>query len=313
MSLSSHLDNPTKSPIGRFFRSRFPNTRAITSEANARLRTFICLLPETVTSSYPYALIGMAVDYRLRYFFAITPPTELVAWHGAKRLVSPVWPSSISRGKEGHSERGIWYDDEIFEAFFATLTETTTRIQPVGRAVILAEDEILARYCFILSLFEQVYRSRQPSDILATPVACHTVAELLAIPDPAWIADICQLARLFFDRHADLLARPFILNPTFVGSRDVGGADADLLVDGRLIDIKTTKASTLTADWIRQLVGYALLDYDDVYAIRSLGLYLARHGELLTWPIEDLLRTLASDDSVTLASLRNELRNICKQ
>jgi hypothetical protein len=48
--------------------------------------------------------------------------------------------------------------------------------------------------------------------------------------------------------------------PVFAGSGDVGGADADLLIDGLLIDVKTTvdanKVPTQANIW--QLAGYVL-------------------------------------------------------
>lgn len=104
-----------------------------------------------------------------------------------------------------------------------------------------------------------------------------------------------------------------VLNPTFAGSTDVGGADADLIVDGCLLEIKTTKAMSLDAEWLRQLFGYLLLDYYDRYAIRTVGVYLARHGEMLTWQVDDFLRDLTRDATIKLADLRDEFRALCQR
>src|SRR5205807_8307460 len=51
-----------------------------------------------------------------------------------------------------------------------------------------------------------------------------------------------------------------LLNPDFgESSRLVGGADADLVIDGMLIDIKTVKNFELTRDQFNQLMGYFAL------------------------------------------------------
>ncbi|MCG3134590.1 MAG: hypothetical protein HMLKMBBP_01904 [Planctomycetes bacterium] len=85
------------------------------------------------------------------------------------------------------------------------------------------------------------------------------------------------------------------LNPTFgSGSELLGGADADLLVDDCLIDIKTVKESKLHVDYVRQLVGYALLanayGVDGSRAqidIRRLGVYFARAGAVHRFGMEE--------------------------
>lgn len=73
-----------------------------------------------------------------------------------------------------------------------------------------------------------------------------------------------------------------LLNPTFGNaSRLVGGADADLIIDDTLIDIKTVKSSRLKRhDW-RQLIGYLVLaNLDpDSPRLNGVGLYYSRFGE----------------------------------
>ena len=87
-----------------------------------------------------------------------------------------------------------------------------------------------------------------------------------------------KLSWKFYDDYNYLIALPHTLNPTFEGSRDVGGADADLVVNGTLIDIKTTVRPEIKPDWIRQLLGYVLLDYSVRHQIKAIGLYMARQG-----------------------------------
>ena len=80
MSLSSHLDNPA-SPIRQFIRERFSHTASLTKDANHQLGSVDTLRPGDKT--YPYSIIGSAIDYRIRYTFGLTPYRKLVAWKGA--------------------------------------------------------------------------------------------------------------------------------------------------------------------------------------------------------------------------------------
>ena len=95
-----------------------------------------------------------------------------------------------------------------------------------------------------------------------------------------------------------------MLNPTFgEGSRLVGGADVDLLIDDSLIDIKNTKSLRLTRGYLNQLVGYYILSkiggVDGVpYApkIERIGIYYSRYAELYTVPV----RTVVDEERLPL-------------
>ncbi|MBS1979420.1 MAG: hypothetical protein JST46_18765 [Bacteroidetes bacterium] len=89
--------------------------------------------------------------------------------------------------------------------------------------------------------------------------------------------------------------KKIILNPTFgEGSNLVGGADADMIVDDMLIDIKVTKELKLTRPHFNQVLGYYLLfliggvDNHKDTKIKTLGLYFARHHVLWTIKIDDI-------------------------
>jgi hypothetical protein len=70
----------------------------------------------------------------------------------------------------------------------------------------------------------------------------------------------------------------------------VGGADADLLIDGNLIDVKTTQKMRVERRQLDQLVGYYLLSriggvVGDVEGqeIEQLSLYFSRHGQFVSF------------------------------
>ena len=69
-----------------------------------------------------------------------------------------------------------------------------------------------------------------------------------------------------------------------------GGADADLIIDDTLIDIKTTKSCSFTQDMYSQLLGYYALStmdgrFDD---ITEIGIYFSRYSLFTTMPAPDM-------------------------
>lgn len=113
------------------------------------------------------------------------------------------------------------------------------------------------------------------------------------------VGDVQDLRRLYevipedeFKDHDRVL-----LNPTFgQASRMVGGADADLILDGRLIDIKTTKYLEIKTDAWRQIVGYGVLadlartEDKKFPKIDEIGIYFSRHGKLWTVPASQIYK-----------------------
>lgn len=100
--------------------------------------------------------------------------------------------------------------------------------------------------------------------------------------------------------------------PVFVGSADLGGAEADFIVGGLLIDCKaTTRPYTIHRSAVQQLAGYLLLDYDDVYGMDRVGLCLSRQGALITWNVPEFLDALGA--RVPLPRLRTLLRDHLRQ
>lgn len=103
---------------------------------------------------------------------------------------------------------------------------------------------------------------------------------------------------------AILPAKRVDIGPEFDGSR-LCAADADLICDGLLLELKThlgalnkrtgARPDRLPLTDLYQVVTYALFDHSDTYAIRSLGIYSARYGALVVWVLADALETMAGD------------------
>ena len=331
MSLTSNLNDPS-SPIGQFIKQKFSQTKNITKIANPKLRGEVTISPGF--PSLVYSHIGMAIDYRFRYSFAITPKEQLIAWTGSTELCTKLrenendipfdW-EDVPRGMTLSTPVPAAANQSFFDlavgpyplklvlSFFDSLDATLRTIAPVGRKLEAEDERLLARYCFVLGLFEEPYRSdRYLEGPLMLPAPRTSVDELLHIAEDAWIDDLCQLSTLFYDKCHHLLSQPFVLNPTFKGSSDVGGADADLIVDGCLIEVKSSIGARIDAKWLYQLAGYTLLDYDDKYHLNSVGIYMARQGLLLKWPIDEFLYLLSGSNNLPLAQYRKEFIAFCR-
>ena len=362
MSLTSYLKN-TKSPIRRFLRDAFPNTRPFLAGARKHIRQTRTIRPAT---NVRWDIVSTALDYRIRYYFAVTKPEELVAYKGAHILTAYQSLSSsiqldyrwngnvndvimisdrhtgnvvynylplsnggwsggdvekdvvskamelgdrIARG-EHSSSRGIKnpLKDE-YGNFFKSLSELTTAQSPVGTRLPQPDEDALNRHCVVLALMEEVARTGKTSDtILAADRFDNN--PLISIAESHWIDDLRELSFRFFDNFSQLISLPFVLNPSFDGSEDIGGADADLIVDGTLIDIKTTIKQEIKPDWIWQILGYTLLDYSDRYRINGVGLYMSRKGILFRWDIDEALQGLCLGKPQTIDELRRRFREL---
>ena len=105
------------------------------------------------------------------------------------------------------------------DAFFASLNDVLEGLRPVGRRLKPPEEELLARYCTVLALFEEVFRA----PIVHSPLFDQeyaTVDALLAIAQPHWVDDLSNLSWRFHDKFSNQLNAEAILNPTFDGSID---------------------------------------------------------------------------------------------
>lgn len=89
-------------------------------------------------------------------------------------------------------------------------------------------------------------------------------------------------------------ANECFISPGFgKSSLDIGGADADFIIDGTLIDVKTTKELDFKQEYFRQLLGYNILNERENHMygkISSLGIYFSRFGLLFTFPSPEMNR-----------------------
>lgn len=204
-------------------------------------------------------LVGTAFDYAFRFLIQGLHP-QLLAIKGG--LVARLAALDLDRD---HTLAAI-------DAAEATLQEVACGLPFEARhahaAVVLASYEVVARTGRYGDLAGVVPREAR-QDVLAL---------VQAVPQDQF--------------HAQ---GQLILNPQFHAAGRVGGADADVMIDDLLLEVKATRHLHLDGTYLQQLTGYLVLDrlagtVGSTTPIRRLGVYYARHGVLQVLPVKDLYR-----------------------
>lgn len=159
--------------------------------------------------------------------------------------------------------------------------------------------EMLSFAYMLLAALEQVARKGSPSgasDFLLRFCKAHNYLPADDIEEK-YSGTIEDLVSLINHTSLDIcdnkLPQTRYLNPTFAGSIYVGGADAQLIVDGNLIDVRTTaKRRPFTVENLWQQIGYILLDFNNEYKIENACWYYSRQQILLEHPVEMLFKDL---------------------
>lgn len=232
---------------------------------------------------------------------------------GAAPAVAPPWPS-----QPGSCEHTVL-------EFVARIAAYLSTHAPAGDLSGRRESEAaLARGCWVLAGWEQAYRTgalagelaRLPEGGNIPSVADLTAAapqgavdELLALVAQARSAGALHRLRELAG-HPPPGAPLGYAAPVFVphwaeGELLLGTGETTTLLDVRTV--LRPQDPQRVHRWLFQLAGYAWLDVADRYRIRRVGLYLARHGLLLTWPLEEFTATLLRGRSRPPAARREFL------
>lgn len=294
-----------------------------------------------------WSTLGIAIDHRLRFALSASGLSggavtlgvggiveRYLRSRGAGRDLSSAIPAVYERDGSPIEDELILtgYEDSLapfgletgralLRAGIGLLNEAQRLFkqhQPYDRtrSVLLPEEieERLDRVCYAAAWYEETFRAATvfPGTVLGDAGETVTLEDLLtSVPDYVLI-DIAQVVGLAEDGLARVRSATspddVTTAPTFAGSALVGGADADWIAGGLLCDVKsTTTPRRLEAKDVWQLAGYALLDFEDRYAIKQVGWYFSRLGRLISWDFPELLRILRARGSV--ADLRLQLKN----
>ncbi|WP_424893320.1 hypothetical protein [Streptomyces sp. XH2] len=294
MSLTSGLHSP-RTPLRRFLdRELSAGPKPVRESFRAQHRTDYVLMPPPGVGTEA-GTVGTAIDQRLRLAFTAAAPVDEASLLGIE---------STGASYSGAGLRMRAVGNELA----ARLTEAVQSLDLDNRATPMDrahdEEEDLARMLLAAAWYQVLWRN--PFGFTYTPLfiaaledpGAFTLARLLQLPHPDMVADV--VAQLYQAAEGPLEAlrrrtspQDCIGGPTFAG---VGiSADADLVIDGLLLDFKSTKRpGHLKKRTAWQLLGYLLLDTPDRYRIDTLGLYLTRSAVLASWPVEEYLDLLGT-------------------
>ncbi|MCB9795327.1 MAG: hypothetical protein H6741_21700 [Alphaproteobacteria bacterium] len=252
MPLTSRLDHPSVKPL----------LKAWVKNPGLRPRPAVLVQPRGYAP-----LVGTAFDYAMRFGLAARHPA-----HARDALVADTALPVALMHPALHPHR-------------AAIRSLHERAYALLDGADFSEDQLsetAARATLLLGLLDTLRRAR-PQFAEKT---------LSRTPTSADLADVQALFAVVPWARFTPAAR-LALNPTFnEGSAEVGGADADLVLDDTLIEIKAVKEQSLQKDHVHQVVAYALLarrfglsGEEGPAPLTSGGVYFARAAHLHTFPL----------------------------
>ena len=182
-----------------------------------------------------YSLVGTAFDYLIRFY---------LEYNNSSIKKSDVWLAETSLHLlEIWTKKG-----QIQESKFQSIKkifETAKKQHKIYLMTGVMTDELISS-SIQLARLDMVYRIGMLSDYIES-VRSEDVEDLKKMisminPDHFKVTSLC------------------VLNPTFGNaSKAIGGADADIILDDTLIEIKTTINPKFERDYFNQLIGYLVL------------------------------------------------------
>ena len=135
-----------------------------------------------------------------------------------------------------------------------------------------------------LAYLDPIYRANRGYEYIGTPI------------DKKDIEDVRKLISIIIPDHFKA-KRLCMINPTFgIASAMVGGADADIVIDDNIIDIKTTQKLELKLNDFHQVIGYYILhqigglgELQPKPEIKRVGIYFSRYAYLHTLDLENII------------------------
>jgi hypothetical protein len=250
-------------------------------------------IPEGVDRRSHASVAGTAFDYRARMMLGALDPSDTVAASGVDRLAK--YASDVENGEHRVRILGEGFD------LAAQLVEGQAKAD-LGRAsVLLAWCENVYRafpQALMGSLGERLDAAGSGADLLSG-----VPEQLLADSETLCLA---STPRIDAWKKQIVAGEEYAPNPGFEGSMWVGGADADWMIGNTLIDCKTTEkiGAPFLRETLFQLLGYALLDFEDRLSIRNVAVWLPRRAMLKSWSLDALI---GADAESALPVLRKGL------
>jgi hypothetical protein len=229
-----------------------------------------------------YALVGTAFDYLLRFYVERLNPGAITRkWVAELSVSHPLSPLLT---------------DVVIDIDSGKISFTETKQTKQAQQIIDRAKDAHSRYLSSGEMTDTVIESALLLAQLDPIFRARIVDENLGTVHKEDLADLRNLISIV-DPEAFRAQELCLLNPTFgEGSKLVGGADADLVIDDRLVDIKTTKNLTLQRKDFDQLIGYYVLhaisgvgELEPKAEISQVAIYFSRHACLYTIDLDEVI------------------------
>ncbi len=317
-----------ESPLSRFMTAELPDISAVRNSYRAKMPSGwepTAVRPSLqVTVKPAWGMLGTAIDYRLQFAIGHPDLHSGALFGGVLRCQEVAADAAgLMQLMDGSARRRSWLDDNGDEAFPPPDLRYNVGLELIehldglirlhrpydrGHSILLdsGTEQDFDRDVYAAAWYNTVYRSRLvslPGSPLEHPDGMTLSSLLMAVPSYA-LEDIAAMVKLA-ERGLDSLRRhskpeEVALAPVFSASGLVGGADADMIVGGLLLDVKAdAKAYDIVErQTAHQLAGYALLDTKNHYGINQVGWYAARIGSLATWELDEFFGLLGAHRTV---------------
>lgn len=273
MSLTSELKNP-ESPIRKWFDNKRTQTiNKIINHHNQVLSQSEIIIPQQGTN---FPVVGNAVCYAIRKYIAQEIDDTnwhytSLAWYGARHLqLTPLFDYCINSNKKEHIAISL-----VILAALEQVTRNSREINPLLQ-IFIGQDEIEN-----LLIGDEIKNNWIPTfnDINNIIQEIPTIYKLI-------FDDTLNIS--FLDKNNDNNNK-VICNATFTLSQYLGGADAQIITNGTILDIRTSaKRRPFTYENLLQQLSYCLLDTNDEYSIHTLAWIYTRHSAVFKYPIHKL-------------------------
>jgi len=229
-----------------------------------------------------YNLVGTGFDYLLRFYLKCLNPQAVESpWVAEYCLSHPLSPL---------------LDDVVVEANIGVVSYRETELTKKASGIIEHAKAEYASYPSSGRMTDDLMKSALALAQLDPIFRARFVDENIGMIEDEDVEDLRKLLSI-------VPTEPFVahqlclLDPTFgEASRLVGGADADLVIDDALIDVKTTKKSDFQTPFFHQLMGYVVLHeiggaggLTPKPPIRRAGIYFARHAHLKLFDLDEVM------------------------
>ena len=210
--------------------------------------------------SFRHSMIGTAFDYLLRFYLERVNDGKIVKteWIANKAMAYLDSENQLKAGKIIEGAKSCL--ENCLQSGFITN-------DLINYSVLLAELDMTFRAGV-------EYRSKG----IATPYDIKDLRGLISIinRDDFKAREICML------------------NPDFgEASAFVGGADADIIIDDRLVDVKTTKTIEMRDKYFHQLIGYyilSLIESDSAKPkLNEVKIYFSRYAYFWSMKIDEII------------------------